>query len=251
MTATIVVVASVAAERSGPFVAALITALPTAAGATYIILALEHPAAFIAASAVGSMAANAAVAIFALTYTALAQRYGIVLSITAATLVWFVAAAALQSVDWTPATALALNALVFGTTIPISARYRAAAVPTQAIKRTDYDLPLRAAAVAVVVTVVTTASHWIGPFASGTFAFFPIVMGSFAVIIHSRVGGKAAAAVFAHAQPPLMGLCLGFLGVHYLAGRIGVWWSFAAGLAIIMSWSAALWLVRRARLGIV
>src|SRR5215510_5343140 len=111
MTATIVVIVSVAAERSGPFVAALITALPTAAGATYIILALEHPAAFIAASAVGSMAANAAVAIFALTYIALAQRYGIVLSITAATLVWFVAAAVLQSVDWTPATALALNAL--------------------------------------------------------------------------------------------------------------------------------------------
>ena len=43
MTATIVVTASVVAERTGPFIAALIAALPTAAGATYIILALEHP----------------------------------------------------------------------------------------------------------------------------------------------------------------------------------------------------------------
>src|SRR5215510_1431453 len=76
MTATIVVVASVAAERSGPFVAALIAALPTAASATYIILALAHPPAFIAAGAIGSMAANAAVAIFALSYAALAQRHG-------------------------------------------------------------------------------------------------------------------------------------------------------------------------------
>src|SRR5262249_17184239 len=74
MTATIVVLVSVAAERSGPFIAALIAALPTAAGATYILLALEHPPAFIAASAIGSMAANAAVAIFALTYAALAQH---------------------------------------------------------------------------------------------------------------------------------------------------------------------------------
>ena len=74
MTATIVVIVSVAAERSGPFVAALIAALPTAAGATYIILAFERPPAFIAAAAIGSMAANAAVAIFALTYAALAQR---------------------------------------------------------------------------------------------------------------------------------------------------------------------------------
>ena len=39
MTATIVVIASVAVERSGPFTGALIAALPTAAGAAYIILA--------------------------------------------------------------------------------------------------------------------------------------------------------------------------------------------------------------------
>jgi uncharacterized membrane protein (GlpM family) len=248
MTATIVVVASVAAERSGAFLAALIAALPTAAGATYIILAFEHPPAFIAAGAIGSMAANAAVAIFALTYAALAQLRGVVLSIGAATLVWFAAAALLQSVEWTPASALAVNAVVFACTIPLSARYRVA-VPNESIKRRGYDLPLRAAPVAVVVGVVTTASHWIGSFASGVFAVFPIVMGSLVVVIHPRVGGKAAAAVFAHAQPALVGLCLGFLGVHYLAEPIGVWWSFAAGLAITIAWSSALWLLRRARLG--
>lgn len=251
MTATIVVVASVAVERSGPFMAALIAALPTAAGATYIILALEHPPAFIAAGAVGSMAANAAVAVFALSYTALAQRRGIVLSIAAATVVWFAAVAALRVVDWTSAAALVLNALVFACTIPLSASYRAVAMPSEPIRRTGYELPLRAAAVAAVVTAVTTASHWIGPFASGTFAVFPIVMGSFAVIMHPRAGGKATGAVFAHAQPALVGLCLGFLGVHYLAESLGVWWSLTIGLAITMTWSAALWLVRRARLRIV
>jgi uncharacterized membrane protein (GlpM family) len=109
MTATIVVVVSVAAERSGPFIAALIAALPTAAGATYIILALEHPPAFIAASAIGSMAANAAVAIFALTYAALAQRHGIVLSLTVATFVWFAITAALRLAEWTPAATLTLK----------------------------------------------------------------------------------------------------------------------------------------------
>src|SRR5882672_7360607 len=108
MTATIVVTASVAAERTGPFVAALIAALPTAAGATYIILALEHPPAFIAATAVGSLAAGVAVSIFALVYAALAQRHGIVLSIGVATLVWFGAVALLRLVDWTILSALAL-----------------------------------------------------------------------------------------------------------------------------------------------
>jgi uncharacterized membrane protein (GlpM family) len=221
MTATIVVIVSVAAERSGPFVAALIAALPTAAGATYIILAFEHPPAFIAAAAIGSMAANAAVAIFALS-TALAQRQGIVLSIAVATLVWFGIAAVLRLVEWTPATALVLNAVVFAFTIPLSARYRDAAVPRNSVRRTRYDIPLRAAAAALVVAAVTTASHWIGSFASGVFAVFPIVLATFVVIMHPRAGGKAAAAVLAHAQPVLVGLPLGFLGVHCLAGWIGV-----------------------------
>src|SRR5260370_18919345 len=114
MTATIVVVASVAAERSGPFLAAL----PTAASAAYIILALEHPPAFIAAGAVGSMAANAAVAIFALTYAALAQRRGVVLSLGAATLAWFAAPALLRSVEWPPASALGPDAARYHSTTP-------------------------------------------------------------------------------------------------------------------------------------
>src|SRR5712692_404841 len=248
MTATIVVAASVAVERSGAFIGALIAALPTAAGAAYIILAIEHPPAFIAMSAVGSLAANAAVAIFALSYAALAQRHGIVLSITVATLVWFGAAAGLRLVDWTALSALALNAVVFAVTIPASARYRNAAVPRESLKRTRYDIPMRAATAALVVAVVTTASNSIGSFASGMFAVFPIVMGSFVVILHPRIGGKAAAALRAHAQPPLVGLGLGFLGVHTLAEPIGVWWSYAAGLAITMAWSGVLWLVRWARL---
>jgi hypothetical protein len=164
--------------------------------------------------------------------------------------VWFAITTVLRLVEWTPAAALVLNAVVFAFTIPLSVRYRDAAPPRDAIKRTRYDVPLRAAAVALVVAVVTTASHWIGSFASGVFAVFPIVMGSFVVIMQPRAGGKAAAALLAHAQPALVGLVVGFLGVHSLAERIGVWWSLAAGLAITMAWSAVLWVLRRSRLRI-
>src|SRR5476649_1845241 len=87
MTATIVVAASVVVERSGPFIGSLIASLPTAGGAAMIILGFEHPADFIAASAVGSMVSNAACAIFALTYAALAQRRSLPVSLTGAFLV--------------------------------------------------------------------------------------------------------------------------------------------------------------------
>jgi uncharacterized membrane protein (GlpM family) len=245
MTASIVVVASVAVERSGPFIGALIAALPTAAGAAYIILALEHTPDFIAASAVGSLAAGAAVSIFALTYTILAQRHGLVLSLAAATLVWLVAAMALRIVEWTPLSAVAIFAVAFSLAIPLSARYRTTGVPLSKMRRTRYDIPLRAVTAALVVAVVTTLSHRIGSFLSGAFAVFPIVMGSFIVILHPRVGGPAAASVLAHAQVPLIGLGLGFLTLHYLVAPVGVWWAYAVGLSVCIGWNAMLWLFRR------
>src|ERR1043165_6746767 len=81
MTAGIVVAASVVVERSGPFVGALIASLPTAGGAALIILAWEHSPQFIADSAIGSLVANAACALFAMTYAALAQRSSLTASL--------------------------------------------------------------------------------------------------------------------------------------------------------------------------
>ncbi len=244
ITATIVVAASIVVERSGPFIGALIAALPTAAGAAYIILALEHPPAFIAASAVGSIAANAAVAIFALTYAALAQRNGLLVSLGGAFAAWFVCAALFREVDWGPASALLLNAVVFTATISAGRRFRTDKPAKTSVKTGRYDIAMRAATVALCVAIVTTLSHRIGSFASGMFAVFPVAMGSFFVILHPRIGGPAAGSVAAHVQAPLIGLALGFLAVHYLAEPIGVWWSYAAGLAIGICWNALLWLVR-------
>ncbi len=243
MTAVVVVITSVAVERSGAFVGALIAALPTAAGAAYAILAIEHPPSFIAASAVGSVASDAAVSIFAVTYTLLAQRHGLVLSLGVSLVVWFAITAILRSVDWTPLGAVALNAAVFAVTIPLSWRYRASG-PLRTFLRTAFDIPLRALAAAIVVAVVTTASYRIGSFASGMFALFPIILCSSIVILHPRVGGKATASMMAHAQVAFIGLALCFLSVHYAAEPLGPWWALVIGIGVAIAWSGILMLVR-------
>jgi uncharacterized membrane protein (GlpM family) len=244
MTATIVVAATIIVERSGPFVGALIAALPTAAGAVYIILALEHAPAFIAGSAVGSMTSNASGTLFAFTYALLAQRRGLIVSLAVAFAVWFLGAGLLRLVSWTPASALALNVVVIGAAIVASRPFRIEGVKTK-VQATPADIAWRAAIVAFCVIVVTTLSHSIGSFASGVFAVFPVAMGSFFIILHPRVGGPAAASVAAHIPAPLFGLALGFTAVHYLAESIGVWWSYGAGLAIGIAWNAVIWLIRR------
>src|ERR1700756_203530 len=244
MTAGVAVVLSVGVEPWVPFIGALIAALPPAAGAASVILAIEQPPAFIASSAVGSMAIGAAVAIFAAVYAVLAQRHGLLFSLGLSLLAWFACAALLRQVYWTPLSALALNAAVYAVTIPLSWRYRSSAPPKKFL-RTRYDIPLRALAAAAVVVVVTTASHRIGSFASGMFALFPIVFCSSIVILHPRVGGKATASVMAHAQVALVGLTPAFMAVHYLAEPLGSWWALLVGLCISIAWSGMLMLLRR------
>jgi hypothetical protein len=224
----------------------MIAALPTAAGAAYVILAIEHPPGFIAASAVGSMAIGAAVAVFAAVYAVLAQRHGLVLSLGVSLFAWFACAALLRQFHWTPLSALVLNAAVYAITIPLSWRYRSVAPPRQFL-RTPYDIPLRALAAAAVVVVVTTASRSIGSFASGMFALFPIVFCSSIVILHPRVGGKATASVMANAQVALIGLTLAFMAVHYLVEPLGSWWALVIGLGVAVAWSGMLVLMRRRR----
>jgi hypothetical protein len=94
------------------------------------------------------------------------------------------------------------------------------------------------------VLAVTAASSSIGSYFSGVFAFFPVAMGSFFIILHPLIGGPAAASVAAHVLTPLIGLGLGLLAVHLLAVPLGVWWSYAIGLSIGLAWNALLWLFR-------
>jgi hypothetical protein len=241
-TAAAVVAVSVAVERSGAFVGALISALPTSVGAAYVILALEEPQ-FIASGAIGTVAITAAVSVFALIYTVLAQRHGLLISLGVASIVWFALVYAFRSFHWTPFGAFAACVVIFAVTIPLSWRYRAAGEATNA-ERQWFDIPLRALAVAVVVAAVTTASSAIGPFASGMLALLPIIMGSSIVIIHARIGGKAAASMAAHAQVFLIGIALGGLALHYLVAPAGVWLALLAALCVCLVWSGALYLLR-------
>lgn len=55
VAAAIVVSCSLLAERSGPLLAAMIATLPISAGPVYAFLAMDHDAAFISASALGSL----------------------------------------------------------------------------------------------------------------------------------------------------------------------------------------------------
>ena len=239
ITAAFVVTASIITERSGPVIGALIATLPISAGPSYVFLALDHDAAFIAEGALASLPINAATIFLGLTYVVLAQRHSAVVSCLSAVAVWIVLASIIRSVQWTLAGGLIVNAIAFAICVPLLRHYRHVKMPL--ITRRWYDIPLRASLVAALVATVVTASGWVGPKVSGIIALFPIVFTSMMLILHPRIGGPPTAAVLANSAWGLIGLGIAIAVLHLAALQFGSAIGLSLALATCVSWYFALW----------
>jgi hypothetical protein len=247
VTAAFVVSASVITERSGPVIGALVATLPISTGPSYVFLALDHDAAFIAEGALASLPINAATIWLALTYVVLAQRRGALVSFGGAVVVWLVLAALSRTVHWSLAGGLLANAVTFAICLPLMRRFRHVKMPL--ITRRWYDIPLRASLVAALVAIVVTLSGWVGPSVSGMIALFPMVFSSMMLILHPRIGGPATAAVIANGGWGLIGFGIALAVLHAAALRFGSAVALGLALATCVSWNLGLWWNGRRKLG--
>jgi hypothetical protein len=239
VTAIFVVSASVITERSGPVIGALVATLPISAGPSYVFLALDHDAAFVAQGALASLPINAVTIFLALTYVVLAQRRSALVSCSAAVAVWIALALLTREVHWSLADGLLANAVAFAICLPLLRRFRHVKMPL--ITRRWYDIPLRALLVSTLVATVTTLSGWVGPDVSGTIALFPVVFTSMMLILHPRIGGPPTAAVLANSGWGLLGLGIAIAVLHVAALRFGSAIALSLALATCVSWNLALW----------
>src|SRR5438093_8512066 len=242
VTAAFLVAATLVAERAGPLVGGLVATLPISAGPAYAFLSLDHDAAFIAASATASLAANAVTGLFALCYMILAQVRGPALSLAGALGSWFLLAFLVRSVEWTLAGALALNAAAYLVCLPAARWFRSASFRPP--RRRWYDVPLRAVLVALLVASVIGLSARVGPAVTGTLAVFPMVLTSLILIFHPRIGGPATAALIANTLPGLVGFAFAVLALHLAAVPLGKAAALGLALAISVGWNLTLWLNR-------
>lgn len=251
-TAAIVVCASAAAEALGPLWGALIASLPVSAGPAYVFLAMQHGDAFLAASALGSLAANASTGLFLTVYGVLAARGAGRRALGVALLVWLGASVAETRVAWTPATALLLNLVVYGGGFvalragAAAARVAAASAARPGVRRGRYDLAARALAVAGLVTFVTAASSALGPGVTGIAAVFPISLISLIVILRRRLGVPATVVLVAGALRAMLGFGVMLLVLHLTVEPMGAAAALVLALLVSAAWSAGL-LALRAR----
>ncbi|MBL8644530.1 MAG: hypothetical protein JNK21_11405 [Rhodospirillaceae bacterium] len=235
-TAAVVVGASVAAEKFGPFWGGLIACFPISAGPAYVLLGLQHDDAFIAASALSSFASGVVIWAFAILFVRLGQRYNVWVSLTGTLAVWLVLALIVRAVPWTLPTAVLANVVAFMATLKFTPTVTLDTVRRNPAAKAHWsELPLRAVLVGLFVAVVVTASDAIGPAATGIAAVFPIAMSSLAVIMARSLGMTAARAAIAATVKPMLGIVLGMMVLSQTAVQIGKWPALLLAFAISMT----------------
>jgi hypothetical protein len=245
-TALLVVCASALAEALGPFWGALVASLPVSAGPAYVFLAMQHDAGFVAASALSSAAANAATGLFLIVYATRARGAALWNSLGFAVAAWLMASLAIRQFPWTPATALLLNLAVYGVgfMLPLGSQ-EAHSAPRAVAIRQRFDLPVRAAAVAIFVSAVVLASSALGPAATGMAAVFPISLISLLIIVQPRIGGAASALLAATALRAMLGFGVMLLVLHLVVRPFGAPLALSIALLVSVAWSVGLLLLRR------
>lgn len=240
----VVVSASRAAERLGPFFGSLVATLPVSTGPIYVFLAIDHGAQFISDSALMGVAGVPATVAFVAVHALVAQRCGTFLSWLAATAAWWSCAVLLQLRHWSFAEACALFAVVFAGAILALRRFVLASAPPP-VPRVRFDLALRALLVACVVVGTTLASHLAGPTATGVLATYPVVFTSLVLILQPRWGGPFVASLLVNSLKGLVGFGSALAVLHLSAARISAGWALLLALCVAIGWNCALLYARQ------
>lgn len=240
--ASVVIAATVAAERAGPLIGALVATLPVSAGPSYFFLAFEQDAQFFSQSALGSLLLNASTAIYATTYVLLSQRNPFIVCVPAAMMAWLGSFFLFSYFIRDGIAAAVLNAAVFAICFYLVRRYRDARMPK--IKLRWYDFAFRAGLVGTLVGVILLLHTIMGPHMTGALAAFPIVFTSMMLILHQRYGGPACAAVMAHGITGLIGFGIAAYVLHSSVVTLGVPAALTIALCITVAWNLGVFALR-------
>jgi uncharacterized membrane protein (GlpM family) len=248
VSASVVVTATVVAEASGPFWGGLIVSLPIGAGPAYAMLALQHDAAFIAASALGSFESNAATFVLLAALALLAPRVHWGWALGGAICAWVLSVLLIRQVAWDVAGACVLNLAVVLVCLALTRSVPPGAeAPRGPIRRRWFELPMRAALVGLMVGGVVTGSRALGPTLTGMAAVFPVAFTSFAFLVLPRAGGTVGAAIMVSALRAMPGFALALLTLHLAAVPLGVGAALAVALLPSLGWSVMLMVGRGRR----
>ncbi|WP_282610039.1 hypothetical protein [Pelagibius sp. Alg239-R121] len=242
-TATVVVIATLVAERTSSFVGAMIAALPISAGPAYLFIAMDHGTDFLAESALTGVGVNSVMALFLCTTVVLIPRLGIVTGLGIALSIWAIGSLLILQASLGILTSFVLNIAAFPVLAFLSSSYLSHKAPP-ALKFRASDIALRAFAVVCVVLAVLTVGKSFGPKAAGLMALVPVVWISMTIILYTRLGADACVAVLANGILAMFGYCFALTALHLITLQSGPLAGLSSALFLSVGWNLGLMLLR-------
>lgn len=236
LTATIIVSATLAAERMRPIWGGVIATIPLSSGAAHVMLAMNESSAFVSKAALGSLVTSVAAFAYLAVFVSLAPRVGALLAVGAAFATWLALSLVIAGIAWTASAAMLFNLVAFAAAFAITRPARAYRGEGRKSKPGLLEILWRGLAAGTLAMMVSVTARIVGPALAGMLAVFPVVYVSVAYILHRRVGGEAAAATMASAVLPLIGVSLTFVTLTLLAPLIGNWPAIASAFLVSIAW---------------
>ncbi|MDQ2648662.1 MAG: hypothetical protein M3Z03_03800, partial [Actinomycetota bacterium] len=227
-----VVGTSLLARRHGPRIGGMVGGLPVVGAPVLLVITLDHGEAFGADASRATLVGLLALAAFVLAYGHACQRFRPLPTLLLGWLAFLAVDVALSGPD-VPALAALVAACLWFAVVTVLLPDVPAGTEVHPI-RSRWDLPVRAAAAATLVVLVSTLSEHLGPKWSGLLAPFPIIATVLAVFTHAQHGVRDTILV-------LRGLMSGYYAYALFAFVLAVWLpSLGTGGAFAMAVAASL-----------
>jgi hypothetical protein len=242
--ALVIIAVSVASQRLGAFWGAVAASLPISIGPAYVLLALDHDSAFIAASALASLANYAVTVLYVVAYVQFAPGRTAMATICLCIGCWLLGVLLIRYVPVSIPVAVALNVVAFGLGFAIIRR-RILPEAQRGASGGWGALLAKSGLMGALVAAIVAWSHSLGPVVTGIAVLFPIAMSSLALAFHPSQGGAVAAGVMAKALWTLPGIGFGLLILVLTAIPLGTVPALCLALAISLVWPLAVVILRR------
>lgn len=190
LTAVVVAAVLMAAPLFGRRVAGLLAGLPVITIPALLWLSADRGVAFAAESAIGSVAASGAAAVFALTYQRLGQRLGPALSLVGSLVLAGALAAMLAMANLGAAGALTVALAACALVLRALPAVDPATRPPRPLRG---ELWIVAGIAGLVSAVLAAGAAQFGPFWSGLLASLPVISACVLVHLHLTADGASIA----------------------------------------------------------
>jgi hypothetical protein len=238
-TGAILLAASLAAERAGVLLAAIIVTLPLNAGPGFLFVALEASPEFLARGGLASFTATLSVHTFTTAYAYASGRLkGFWLVWLAALIAWTIVSVPLIQLHLTLYPAIAVVACSFLLSHLVRDRRQdQGSTPLQGKRSvTIRFLMVRALVGGSVVALVASASKFLGPDLTGLGFAFPVMLTASAWMLHNAYGPAFSAATISNTRKGLISyvsFCLSLAILPPLMGNLAAWFAAVAISVVI------------------